>query len=168
MRSIEQKAKCRKSNAGCLAIYVHVSSYTWHIVKYTYVYVGTKTSNIDNMPTMFFQVHTATKKKRTCLMYRYVNICCDVYYHVSGNENVEQWPYAQRLTLASVAHGQSRVPWQKNCVCNWAARICTWICIVKHMYVSVNANYAAECHRNANNLGLCICWCRCRSIHRWR
>ena len=28
--------------------------------------------------------------------------------------------------------------------------------IVKQIYVSVNANYAAECHRNAKNLGLCI------------
>ena len=28
--------------------------------------------------------------------------------------------------------------------------------IVKHVYVSVNANYAAECFRNANNLGLCM------------
>ena len=94
-----------------------------------------------HMPTIFLQVCAATKKKGTCLiyvcMYRYVNICCDVYYHVSGNENVEQWPYAQRLTLASVAQGQSRVPWQKNCVCtyvcNRAARICVYMNIVKHM-----------------------------------
>ena len=101
-----QNAKCRKSNTGCLAthtyMYMYVSSYAYMtyckmcvcICLYVCMYVGTKTSNVDHMPTIFVKVCTATKKKRTCLIYvhtdMYINICCDVYYHVSGNENVEQ------------------------------------------------------------------------------
>ena len=141
----------------CMYMYVYKLVYMTYCEMYVCVYmcVGTKTSNIDHMPTIWVQVCMNSDQDKNVLawsMYRYVNICCDVYYHVSGNENVEQWPYAQRLTLASVAHGQSRVPWQKNCV----IELLVYVHEYCQTYVSVNANYAAECHRNAINLGLCM------------
>ena len=40
--------------------------------------------------------------------------CCHAKCYVSRNENVEQWPYDQKLTLASVVQNQCRVPWQPH------------------------------------------------------
>ena len=81
----------------------------------------------------------------------YINICCDVYYHVSGNENVEQWPYAQRLTLASVA--LVKVGFRGR-------ELCTYVChraapYAHHIYVHIQVCLYLQQPRKNNLLDLC-------------